>query len=205
MKSLAPPPPPLAEALIRFDAVDPRFSVLDEDIGGRDRVGAALVVGGLNRLVVPRFAPRLVVSVETGPAAWFELATVDGVVLAVEEGEELPVDDEDVVELAFDAEELGVDEVEVEELDAVLLLPADGALVDPEERGMVTAVFAFPERCVSPRPPRSCGAKSAAYRSAAMTPDKRTVRSTSPNCAVTVGTTVASPCGCLRLRTLLPR
>jgi hypothetical protein len=200
MKSLAPPPPPRAEALIRFDAVDPRFPVLDEDIGGRDRVGAALVVGGLNRLVVPRFAPRLVVSVETGPAAWFEVATVDGVVLAVEEGEELPVDDGDPVALAFD-----VEGVEVEELGEVLLMPAGGALVDPDERGIITAVFAFPERCVSPRPPRSCGAKSAAYRSAAMTPDRRTVRSTSPNCAVTVGTTVASPCGCLRLTTLLPR
>jgi hypothetical protein len=200
MKSLAPPPPPRAEALIRFGAVDPRFPLLDEDIGGRDRVGAALVVGGLNRLVVPRFAPRLVVSVETGPAAWFEVATVDGVVLAVEEGEELPVDDGDPVALAFD-----VEGVEVEELGEVLLMPAGGALVDPDERGIITAVFAFPERCVSPRPPRSCGAKSAAYRSAAMTPDRRTVRSTSPNCAVTVGTTVASPCGCLRLTTLLPR
>ena len=174
--------------------------MLDEDIGGRDRVGAALVVGGLNRLVVPRFAPRLVVSVETGPAAWFEVATVDGVVLAVEEGEELSVEDGDPVALAFD-----VEGVEVEELGEVLLMPAGGALVDPDERGIITAVFAFPERCVSPRPPRSCGAKSAAYRSAAMTPDRRTVRSTSPNCAVTVGTTVASPCGCLRLTTLLPR
>src|SRR5689334_12407320 len=106
MKSL-PPPPPRAEALIRFDAVDPRFDpALDEDIGGRDRVGAGFVVGGLNRLVVPRFAPRLVVSVETGPAAWFELETVaDGVVLAVEGDEELPIEDGDPVALAFDVEE----------------------------------------------------------------------------------------------------
>ena len=87
----------------------------------------------------------------------------------------------------------------------MVLLVVDGALVDPDERGIVTAMLAFPERCVSPRPPRSCGAKSAAYRSAAMTPDRRTVRSTSPNCAITVGTTVRSPCECSRVMMLLAR
>jgi hypothetical protein len=121
-----------------LDAVEPSPLLVWVETGDeeRDWLGEAWVnVVGLKRLVVPRLAPRLVVFVETGPAAALELDTVD---------DALAAEPEEDVDVELELEALLEDVLPV--VDAVSFDAEDVALVDPEDRGRVTAMVALPER-----------------------------------------------------------
>jgi hypothetical protein len=131
----------------------------------------------LKRLVLPRWAPRLVAPVPVELAVLVVTGALGSEVPpAVEEEEEAPLDKVEVPEEEADEE---LEEPELEPL----LLPPPPPLPPPP-------LFPPPPP-IPPRPrplrlPRSCGAMRAAKRSALTDPESRIVRSTSPTVTVAV-------------------